>query len=285
MAERFFLHPTSDLQSLVVWDMERQHTLGQLEGHNGDIIVVAARGSLTVSCQSDSRPVQTRVWNLETMLCTATMSGGSNDAITWSACCMDGKVLLGQDDGVLKLWDVGASIPVALADLEGHTSGVYDVKAAIAGNIVLSGSEDKTVRLWDLRTNGKFMRTMMGHSLQVQSVDMDGHCRTAVSGSRDKTVKLWDLGSGRCTATYEGHSDMIRDVVMHESGSGFLTSDMHEGVVNAWAVGSTRAIMQADMASSCVPDTDFNRLFASRDYSTIACCSISSSQLGLSVWR
>ena len=32
MTERYFLYPTADLKSLVVWDIERQHMLGQLEG-------------------------------------------------------------------------------------------------------------------------------------------------------------------------------------------------------------------------------------------------------------
>ena len=38
--ERFFLYTSADWKSLVVWDVEEQHTLGQLEGHDEDIRVV-----------------------------------------------------------------------------------------------------------------------------------------------------------------------------------------------------------------------------------------------------
>ena len=62
MTEQVFLYPTADSLSLVVWDMERQLALGQLEGHDDVIRVVAARGSLAVSCQH-SGPVRARVWN------------------------------------------------------------------------------------------------------------------------------------------------------------------------------------------------------------------------------
>ena len=285
MTEPFFLYPSADMKSLVVWDMERQHTLGQLEGHDDDIHAVAARQGMAVSCQF-SGPVTARVWNLETMQCTATLPRGALGIDTWSVCCTEGKVLLGQDNGFIKSWDVAASTPVALADLEGHTAMVNDIKAAGAGSMVLSGSDDSTVRLWDLRTS-RCVRTMEGHSNWVRSVDMDGQCRIAVSGSSDQTVKLWDLGSGRCTETYEGHTDSIRDVVMHESGSSFLSSGLRLGMVHAWAVGSTRDLMRADMASSCMPDSSDYRMFASKDLSTVAFCSISSAgrQLGVSFWR
>ena len=65
MTEHYFLYPTTDLLSLVVWDMERQHPLGQLEGHDGEIKAVAARGSLAVSYQDNYQddPVRARVWN------------------------------------------------------------------------------------------------------------------------------------------------------------------------------------------------------------------------------
>ena len=288
MTERYFLYPTANFKSLVVWDMERQHALGQLEGQlegrNDDMIgLVAARGSIAVCCL-DSGPVKARLWNLETMQCSATLPAMEPDD-TSSACCTDDKVLIGQDDGVIKLWDIAAAAPVVLSNLEGHTSAVNGMKTAAVGSMVLSGSGDMTVRLWDLRTNSRCVRTMEGHSMIVWSVDMDGHCRTAVSGSSDKMVKLWDLGSGRCMETFKGHSGPIRDVVMHESGGSFLSSGYTDPVVNAWAVGSTRAILRADMASSCVPDTVFNRLFASVDLLTVSFCSMSDSQLSLSVWR
>ena len=103
MAGRYFLYHTADRKSLVVWDMERQQPLGQLEGHDGDVELVAARGDIAVTCQIRG-PVRARVWNLETMECTATLLQGPDDADTSSACCMDGgKVLLGQEDGIIKV--------------------------------------------------------------------------------------------------------------------------------------------------------------------------------------
>ena len=282
MTERLFLHPTADLKSLVVWNMEKQLVLGQLEGHDRRIDVVAARGSLAVSCQR-SGSVRARVWNLETMQSAATLPGGPDDVATYSACCTEGGLLLGQGDGVIRVWNVAVSAPVALADLRGHAAKVLDIKAAAAGSMVLSGSVDGTVRLWDLRANIRCVRTMEGHTQEVLSVDMARDCLTAVSSSADRMVKLWDLGSGQCVETYEGHRHGVTDVVMHEAGTSVISYG--HNFVHAWAMGSPREIMRADMASTSVPGAASCRLFASRDLMTVALCSISSSQLGLSVWR
>ena len=265
--------------------MERQYTLGQLEGHDGRIETVAARGSLAVSCQGRG-PMTARVWNLETKQCTATLREGADYAThTFSACCTaEGRVLLGQRNGSIKLWDVAPCAPVALSGLEGHTAEVRDIKAAVAGSMVLSGSGDRSIRLWDLRTASRCVRIMEGHSECVGSVDMDGRCLSAVSRACDSTIKLWDLGSGRCTETYE-LDNSAWDVVMHESGGSFLSSELDSNIVSAWAVGSTRPIMRADMAPCCMPRFYARRLFASRDLSKIVFCSIGCNKMGLYVWR
>ena len=260
---------------MVVWNVDSQKELGRLVGHDARITAAAARGTMAVSAQNNGPP---RLWNLETMQCAATLP--LMPAIL-SACCMsEGRVLLGSD-GPIKLWDIAASAPVALPDLEGHTGAVYGIKAS--GNTVLSGSLHETVRLWDLRTD-KCVRTMEGHRRAVYSVDMDTHCRTAVSGSADKTVRLWDLGSGRCTAILEGHSGMVRDVVMHETGNNLLSS-CTDFKVNAWAVGNSKVSIAADLKAFFPPK--YCRMFASRDLSRVVHCGINTGarKLEFRLWR
>ena len=258
--------------------MDSQKELGRLVGHDKQISAVAAKGTIAVSAQDDGPH---RLWNLETMVCTATLTCASS---MQSACCMEGRVLLGSVDGPIKLWDIAASALVALPDLEGHTDMLLSIKASTS--TVLSGSLDRSVRLWDLRT-GTCVRTMEGHTDGVCSVDIDGGCRTAISGSLDKTVRLWDLGSGRCSATLEGHSSLVRDVVMHESGSSFLSSGRDDFIVNAWAVDSRQASMRADLKALSLSGNSCSRLFASRDLSTVAyCCFNTGNQkLEFRLWR
>ena len=70
---------------------------------------------------------------------------------------------------------------------------------------MLSGSEDKTVKLWDAAT-GALLRTFEGHSDWVISVAFSPDGTRVLSGSVDDTLKLWDAATGELLRTFEGHA-------------------------------------------------------------------------------
>jgi WD40 repeat protein len=69
---------------------------------------------------------------------------------------------------------------------------VLSVAFSPDGTTALSGSSDKTLRLWDVAT-GQELRTFKGHMEQVRSVAFSPDGRTALSGSDDKTLRLWRI--------------------------------------------------------------------------------------------
>ena len=72
--------------------------------------------------------------------------------------------------------------------IRGHSGDVFSV-AVVDEQRVVSGSGDKTLKLWDLRS-GRCMQTLSGHSAWVSAVAVVDEQRV-VSGSGDKTLKLW----------------------------------------------------------------------------------------------
>jgi WD40 repeat protein len=63
------------------------------------------------------------------------------------------------------------------------------------GKTVVSGSSDRTVRLWDAAT-GKERQKLEGHDYSVRAVAFSPDGKTVASGSDDKTVRLWDAATG-----------------------------------------------------------------------------------------
>ena len=78
------------------------------------------------------------------------------------------------------------------AVLSGHTSLVRSVTFSSDGTLLVSGSGDMTVKLWDIQTGG-VVKTFHGHTKDVVSVSISADCTMIASGSDDKTICLWDI--------------------------------------------------------------------------------------------
>lgn len=93
--------------------------------------------------------------------------------------------------------------PVLVAPQLGHTDKVNAVALSPDRRLALSGSDDRTVKLWDVAT-GRVMRDFIGHSDKVSAVAFSPDGRLALSGSRDQTLKLWDVATGALVRTIGG---------------------------------------------------------------------------------
>ena len=81
--------------------------------------------------------------------------------------------------------------------LHGHTQYVESVAYSPDGRNIVSGSADKSVKVWDADTNstsyGACVATVEGHSGEVRSVSFSPDGKNIVSGSFDNTIKIWTL--------------------------------------------------------------------------------------------
>ncbi|OSX70022.1 hypothetical protein BU14_0950s0004 [Porphyra umbilicalis] len=98
-------------------------------------------------------------------------------------------------------------------------------------NLVVSGSDDGTLRVWDA-DRGECVAVLNGHSCSVSCVcvvevggggdGVDCGCKVqrVVSGSDDHTLRVWDADRGECVAVLKGHSDKVMCVCVVEVGGG-----------------------------------------------------------------
>jgi WD40 repeat protein len=101
--------------------------------------------------------------------------------------------------------------PGLIATMKGHTEPVYDVAFTPDGKHVVTGSGDKTIKVWDSAT-GKEIKALggpAGHQQLVLSVAVSPDGSLIASGGSDNTARVWDFPSStplRALAKSEGAS-------------------------------------------------------------------------------
>ena len=95
------------------------------------------------------------------------------------------------------------------AVLSGHTGAVNCVTFSSDGWSLVSGSWDKTVKLWDIQTGG-VVKTFFGHTQEVWSVFISANQTMIASGSGDKTICFWSIQTGECY-----HTTQQQETVYH----------------------------------------------------------------------
>ena len=132
--------------------------------------------------------------------------------------------------------------PNYIGTLRGHTERVNSVSFSPDGKALASGSDDGTVKLWNVAER-ETIGTLEGHADSVRTVAFSPDGRTLASGSWDGTVKLWDVAKNSTIATLR--HDQVTSVLYSPDGSTLATTS-RDGTVKLWnvATNSTTATLQ-----------------------------------------
>jgi WD40 repeat protein len=104
------------------------------------------------------------------------------------------------------------------------------------GRCLASGSEDRTVRLWDA-ASGAELACLPGHEGVISRVAFDPTGRRPASGSDDRTVRLWDAVTGAELACVRGHEGGVEGVAFDPTGRR-LVSGSWDNTVRLWDVAT-----------------------------------------------
>ncbi|KAJ9150474.1 Pre-mRNA-processing factor 17 [Pleurostoma richardsiae] len=85
----------------------------------------------------------------------------------------------------------------------GHTKAVTALQLfPKSGHVMLSGSADCTVKIWDVYHERELLRTYSGHSKAISDLSFNLGATQFLSGSYDRMMKLWDTETGKCVAKF-----------------------------------------------------------------------------------
>lgn len=120
--------------------------------------------------------------------------------------------------------------------LSGHRAPVTKVLFHPVFSLMVSSSEDASIKVWDFET-GDYEKTLKGHTDSVQDIAFDTTGKFLVSCSADMTVKLWDFQTYQCLKTMHGHDHNVSSVTFLPNGD-FILSSSRDKTIKMWEVST-----------------------------------------------
>ena len=201
-------------KTVKLWD-RRGNLLQTLEGHQGAVNWVgwSPDGEILASASADGN---LKLWRSRGTL-DGTLNHGRGNPLGEDGCLLeatpscpgiesasfsaDNRLIATAGGRILKLWNRNGSRRQTFV-MAGEEMAINSVAFAPDGEFLVTGHDDRTVRIWNL--GGELLTTLRGHGGAVRWVTLSPDGKIIASASSDKTVKLW-RPDGTELATLAGH--------------------------------------------------------------------------------
>jgi len=236
------LATASDDKTIKLWQVETLEEICTLLGHSHAVKSVAFSpdGQILASGSWDKT---IKLWDVNSgrEICSITGHQLQVNAVAFSP---QGQLLASASyDRTIRLWQISAledfqrelqnrACYSLLGTLSGHAWAVLTVAFSPDGQILATGSDDNTIKLWEVNT-GQLICTLVGHSWSVVAVAFSADGETLLSASCDKTVKLWRVSTAEEIVTLSGHVDSVSAVAVSKVRQ-LIASGSRDKTIKLW---------------------------------------------------
>ncbi len=208
------LASASNDKTIKFWDTNNYQEIITLIGHTKAVKSVVFSPD-TKYLASGSWDKTVKIWDVETGKDIYTLTGHKQQvsAVTFSpdglyvaSASFDKTVCIWKLEQVLSNKSQIHHNPDSI--LSGHTWAVLTVAFSPNGEILATGSDDNTIKLWEVKT-GQEIATLSGHSWSVTGLIFDLTGEFLISSSKDKTIKIWRVSNQEEIITLCQHEDSV----------------------------------------------------------------------------
>ncbi|EMD36495.1 hypothetical protein CERSUDRAFT_115528 [Gelatoporia subvermispora B] len=228
-----------------LWDAATGRPVKQpFEGH-GDLVwsVGFSPDGRTVVSGSGDKTI--RLWRANVMDALPSTYAAPSDTVLHDGTALQGSRLAVLDDNEHPAPSTNVKPRnTPSVSHQGHEGRVRCVAFTPDGTQVVSGSEDKTVSLWNAQTGVPVLEPLRGHRGLVKCLAVSPDGSYIASGSADKTIRLWNARTGQQVANpLSGHDNWVHSLVFSPDGTQ-LVSGSSDRTIRIWDARTGMPVMK-----------------------------------------
>ena len=112
----------------------------------------------------------------------------------------------------------------------GQSERVTALAISPDGKTLVTGSIDKSIRVWDLNTT-KVIRILQGHTEEITSLAFNKDGSLLASGSKDQNIRIWNLSSADEHRNFAGHEGYVWSAVFTNDGKMFASAGADKTII------------------------------------------------------
>ncbi|KAJ3370796.1 TOR complex subunit lst8 [Allomyces arbusculus] len=172
-----------------------------------------------------------RFWDAPSGNCYRTVQFQSSQ-VNKLAISPDKKFVVAAGNGTIKFFDVASGNANPIMSFDGHVGNVTALQFQTDGRWFVSGGEDRTVKIWDMRTPTPTRD--YDHRAPVTDVQIHPNQGELVTCDQAGSVKIWDLSANSCTHQLLPEEDAAMRSVAVSSTADTLIAGNNKGNVYIW---------------------------------------------------
>ncbi|GFS10919.1 lissencephaly-1 homolog [Elysia marginata] len=232
--------------TIKLWDFNGYECIKTMYGHDHNVssVTFLPSGDFVVS---SSRDKTIKMWEVATGYCVKTYTG-HREWVRMVRVYQDGSLLAScSNDQTVRVWVTAtkeckaelrehehvveciAWAPDSAQPAINEAAGTESKGPKRAGPFLLSGSRDKTMKMWDVSV-GICLFTLTGHDNWIRDLVFHPGGKYILSASDDKTIRVWDTQNKRNHKTLQAHPHFVTSLDMHRNSPYVITGSVDMSV-------------------------------------------------------
>ncbi|KAL4250924.1 WD repeat WDR48 family protein [Abortiporus biennis] len=204
-----------------------------------------------------------KAWNPHSLTEPSTIGTHADYVRCLTRCRDQNWIASGGFDRSIKLWDLAGThnreplITLHPPESSGPKSSVYALATDAHGSLIVSGSPERVIRMWDPRS-GRRVGKLVGHTDNIRAIMLSEDAKYLLTGSADASVKLWSLSTQKCLHTFTYHTDSVWSLFSEHPSLEIFYSGDRSGLVCKVDVEGCSDVSEGECIVLCQDGSEHN---------------------------